>query len=300
MSDMHIFDTKMTAIADEIRELTETEGLLTLDDMKTWLSEVGNNVDTSDATASADEIFEGETAYVNGEKVTGNFTINEELTAQDDLIAQIQTALEGKMAVAPADPDLQSKTVTPDTSAQTVEPDAGYDGLSSVTVGAIPDTYVTPTATKTATTYTPTTSNQTIAAGTYCSGVQTIKGDANLVSENIKSGVSIFGVNGSYEGGSGGGGTTMATIGVSASYGTEIKYIDASGNLATISNASGNYSLPVPRLYFANLPYGGYLSNIDASGNCSIIFQGMSQVVFYAIGDGYICANGSNTGGGGN
>lgn len=43
---------------------------------------------------------------------------------------------------------------------------------------------------------TPGTEDQTIAAGNYLSGDQTIKGDANLVAENIKSGVSIFGVEG--------------------------------------------------------------------------------------------------------
>lgn len=56
--------------------------------------------------------------------------------------------------------------------------------------------------TKAATTYTPTTSNQTIASDTYLIGIQTIEGDSNLVAENIKSGVSIFGISGSYEGGS--------------------------------------------------------------------------------------------------
>ena len=50
-------------------------------------------IDTSDATASADEIFSGEIAYVDGEKVIGTFTINEELSAQDDLIAQITEAV---------------------------------------------------------------------------------------------------------------------------------------------------------------------------------------------------------------
>jgi hypothetical protein len=47
---------------------------------------------------------------------------------------------------------------------------------------------------KEAATYTPTTSDQTIAADQYLSGAQTVKGDANLVASNILKNVSIFGV----------------------------------------------------------------------------------------------------------
>ena len=47
-----------------------------------------------------------------------------------------------------------------------------------------------------ATTYIPTTSDQTIASGSYINGTQTIKGDTHLVGRNIKSGVTIFGVEG--------------------------------------------------------------------------------------------------------
>jgi hypothetical protein len=54
--------------------------------------------------------------------------------------------------------------------------------------------------TKIAETFTPGTTNQTISRGTYLTGDQTIEGDANLVAGNIKSGVSIFGVTGSYSG----------------------------------------------------------------------------------------------------
>ena len=101
---------------------------------------------------------------------------------------------------------LQSKTVSPSESTQTVKPDSGYGGLSQVTVNAISTTYVGSGVTKkAAATYTPSTSNQTIAANQYLNGAQTIKGDANLVAGNIKSGVSIFGVAGTYAGSSSGG-----------------------------------------------------------------------------------------------
>lgn len=103
---------------------------------------------------------------------------------------------------------LQSKTVSPSESAQTIKADNGYDGLSQVTVNAVSRTYVGSGVTKKSTaTYTPSTSNQTIAASQYLSGAQTIKGDANLVAGNIKSGVSIFGVTGTYAGGGSSGGS---------------------------------------------------------------------------------------------
>lgn len=69
----------------------------------------------------------------------------------------------------------------------------GHDKAGNPITGNIPS--------QAAQTITPGTTDKTIAAGKYLSGEQTIKGDANLVAGNIKSGVSIFGVAGSYEGG---------------------------------------------------------------------------------------------------
>ena len=93
---------------------------------------------------------------------------------------------------------IQEKTVTPTESQQTVTPDTGYDGLTKVTVGAVSSTYIGSKVTKkSAQTYTPGTSDQTIGSGQYLSGTQTIKGDSNLVGSNILSGKSIFGVPGS-------------------------------------------------------------------------------------------------------
>lgn len=71
---------------------------------------------------------------------------------------------------------LQSKSVTPSEQAQTVVADDGYTGLSRVDVGAVSPDYIgSAVPRKTKQTYTPGTSDQTIAGGQYLTGVQTIK-----------------------------------------------------------------------------------------------------------------------------
>ena len=87
-----------------------------------------------------------------------------------------------------------SKTISNTPSVTT----AGY--VSAGTAGNSAISLTASITTKAAATYTPTTSNQTIAASQYLTGVQTIKGDANLLAKNIKNGVTIFNVAGSYNG----------------------------------------------------------------------------------------------------
>jgi hypothetical protein len=55
---------------------------------------------------------------------------------------------------------------------------------------------------KGASTITPGTADQTVAAGTYLSGALTVKGDANFTEENIADGVSMWGKVGKHKGGS--------------------------------------------------------------------------------------------------
>lgn len=78
-----------------------------------------------------------------------------------DAIANI-TAVAGNISPEPV---LQNKTVTPTTSTQTVTADEGKTGLGTVTVNAV-----------------------------------TAAIDPNITAENIKSGVTILGVTGSYSG----------------------------------------------------------------------------------------------------
>lgn len=56
-------------------------------------------VDMSDVSVSPEKLFVGETAFdKSGEMIGGVFSLEAEISAQDALIAQIQTALEGKAA----------------------------------------------------------------------------------------------------------------------------------------------------------------------------------------------------------
>ena len=127
--------------------------------------------DTSDATATADEILKGKTAYVAGAKVTGAMPNNgasvlEIAAVSDELkipvgyhdgsgIAKISDAEKAKLLAKNIRENVtilgvkgtmsnsegmkpQAKSVTPSINAQTIMPDDGFNCLSQVTVAAIP------------------------------------------------------------------------------------------------------------------------------------------------------------------
>lgn len=130
------------------------------------------NADTSDATATADEILATKTAYVNGSKVTGSMPNRGSVTGTISTKAQQYTIRQGyhdgsgKVSIASSeqakiiagnirqgvtilgvegtmsgqeDVHAQSKTVTPTTAQQVITPDSpDYNYLTQVTVNAIP------------------------------------------------------------------------------------------------------------------------------------------------------------------
>lgn len=171
--------------------------------------------DTSDATlSSASQMLDGVTAYDgNGNKVTGSITgrTASDLTASGDTVtvpagnyaSQVTKSIASGSVTAPSTISGTSASITTGTNTLTlsksvsVTPNvttAGY--ISSGTAGNASVSLTASVTTRGASTITPTTSNQTIASGTYTTGVITIAGDTDLVAANIVSGKTIFNVAG--------------------------------------------------------------------------------------------------------
>lgn len=171
-------------------------------------------VDTSDATlADASNLPLGVTAYANATKYTGTAAENDssDLTVSGATVTvpagYYASSASGTVSSGSASPaaTISATGATVSTSTNTLtlsksvnntpQVTAGY--VSSGTAGSSAVSLTASVTTKGATTYTPGTSNQTIASGTYLTGTQTISGDSNLVAGNIVSGKTIFGVAGS-------------------------------------------------------------------------------------------------------
>lgn len=86
--------------------------------------------------------------------------------------------------------------------------------------------------------YTPSTATQLISKEQYIKGDQIILGDTNLIPGNIKTGITIFGVDGTYEGGTAG---TNIEVMRCSSMTTTSEVLTRYGNLVQVSN-DGAYS----------------------------------------------------------
>lgn len=98
-------------------------------------------VDTSDATATAAQILDGATAYVDGELVEGTMPNNGAVTETLDAATTSYTVPAGyHSGTGKVSVSLETKSATPTKSPQTISPSTGKL-LSSVSVAAIPEAY---------------------------------------------------------------------------------------------------------------------------------------------------------------
>ena len=123
---------------------------------------------------------------------------------------------------------LETVSASPSTSAQTITPSSGYYGIGQITIAAA--------QLETISAVTPTTVNQIIrksSSSWYGLFQVTVAGDSNLLAENIKSGVSIFGVNGTYTGSGSAVNGSLICVSCSSNIDTVTATMAATGNTYT-------------------------------------------------------------------
>ena len=215
--------------------------------------------DTSDATATAEDIVIGETAYVDGAKVTGTNPYEKAATdaaiaGQEALLVDITNILQTKAIGTP--PKLQSKTVTPSASSQTVAADSGYDGLGQVTVN----------------------------------------GDGNLVAENIANGVSIFGVTGTHAGGGSSGSDTIDTCTIALRIDAPtltaptIYSLDVNGDYQVTDFAMLGNEITVPKDTLVTV--FSWSSNSMATGDIRKVYYNNMVAIYFVAGNGTLTYTG--------
>lgn len=159
---------------------------------KIWMPGGGGGADVDVVTAEAGDVLEGKVIVgPDGEPLTGTLTLSGNAADSQVLSGQTYYNTDAKTKRTGSMSNQGAWTSRLDANGKITIP-AGYHNGAGYVDQAL--------SAKGAATYTPGRSNQTIGAGQYLTGAQTILGDANLLAANIKKGVSIFGIIGSWEG----------------------------------------------------------------------------------------------------
>lgn len=154
-------------------------------------------IDLTSDTVASEKMLQGTTAHAaNGSAVTGSIITktSSALSASGSIVTVPSGYYAAQATKAVASATQATPTITVSTAGlitATATQAAGYVAAGSKSA-------TKQLTTKAAATYTPGTANQTIASGQYLTGVQTIKGDSNLIADNIKNGTTIFGVSGTF------------------------------------------------------------------------------------------------------
>lgn len=158
-------------------------------------------------------------------------------------------------------------------------------GLITATAGDQSATQQLPT--QAARTITPSTSTQTaVASGRYTTGNVTVAGSANLVPENIKSGVNIFGVTGTFEGGTPETETVNGSITAGGKNGAgSVYYCDGSSDsfLSVNISSQDSKSISVQKNSIIGVSKGSD-SSMSVSGGAQNITSSI-YYIYYVTGD---------------
>lgn len=170
--DSQWLENLFKSIGNAIRGKTGGTEDIPIEQMPAEITDIQTGVETNDATATAKDILPDKTAYVNGEKITGAMPKAEIVKRKSTVSEAGVVTIESKV----------SKT--------------GYvtegDYLPQLIHALIPVGHKT--------IYPQTTEQVAVPKGRYTMEDVIVEGDEDLIASNIKKGVSIFGVEGNYEG----------------------------------------------------------------------------------------------------
>lgn len=210
--DSRALDTMFENIGNAIREKDGTTALITPGNMPAKIRAIQTGVDTSDATATENDIVGDKTAYVNGKKVAGNLyhmaqiNVSYKGDAIRPVLSQTGITVEGFCEVS------GNTLVNDNTKVITsiyIPGDAAPDNVLEGTTFSSSD-YIEATGTMPdngeASFELSNLADVDVAEGYYSGGTAKIADAeaAKIIPENIKKGVTILGVEGTMEASAGG------------------------------------------------------------------------------------------------